>query len=920
MGTMARIAAVAAVRPDETRTVALVAAVFASLEAGRGIGEAGANALVLARLSADVLPYLFVPLGAISLIAALCYGAGLGRVRRAPLLAGLVAASALIIVIERVLLATGQTVMAPILWLTVNAVGALVGTIAWTVAGSSFDARQAKRLFPLCTAAAIVGNFVGAISAGPVAAFAGTETLVVVQAGMLIMAAWVILRLGATAPTAAWGPRPPTRRPLLADVGLGFDEVRHSPLLRLVAVAYVLFAVLFFSVTFPFLRAAEAEFADEAALAGAIGFISGAVTAGSFLVSIGLANRFYARFGIAAAALVLPIVYLSGFAIWIVAFSFPTAVLVLAAVQITQRGLSNAAWSAFYNVVPAHRRAQVLAFNDGVPGQLGIMLSGILLLLGGRVLLPEQVFWLGAGVAAVTAVIVVAIRGRYAASLLRTLRSGIGEQVLEGGPGLGDLITLPEVREALVAALADPEPRVREIAATMLARAPGPDTLDGLLGVLEDDEPTVRAAAAVAMIGHDAPHPDHVERAEAVVNDLLRGDERARLAGLDALRRLGRAVRPEWRPWTVDDPSPEVRAAAVATLVATDDALAERAVLAALEDRAAVVRHAAATVIASRPSVPVGLSALLDHDDLDVQASAVMAMDGHGLEVRDQVLAWADRHVERAGVLAGAHDVLAAAPDPRERLLAAVVEHRLRQHQDLALVALAVLGAPEARGVIRRCLRSGDADVRAQAVEALDSLRDQRLGGAIARLLDERAPGRDGRRADLLDSLRHDGDPWIRLIARSLDPTGDEMADLERSIGEIDRMMELRRVPLFERLGPEDLQRVAAVAVERSFETDTPIVREGELGDELFIILEGSVRVERAEPDGGIRRIRGYQPGDHFGELAVLRERPRAATVVAESPVRTLAVGGGALMAILRERPEAAMAMLATLAERISVQ
>jgi HEAT repeat protein len=917
---MSRIASAAAVRPDETRTVALVAAVFASLETGRGIGEAGANALVLARLSADVLPYLFVPLGAISLVVALGYGAGLGRVRRARLLAGLVAASAAVIVAERVLLATGLTAIAPILWLTVNAVGALVGTVAWTVAGSSFDARQAKRLFPLCTAAAIVGNFVGAISAGPVAAFAGTETLVVVQAAMLLVAAWLIVRIGAAAPTAAWGPPPPTRRPLLADVGVGFDEVRHSPLLRLVAVAYVLFAVLFFSVTFPFLRAAEAEFPDEATLAGAIGLISAAVTAASFAVSVGLANRFYARFGIAAAALLLPIVYLAGFAIWIVAFSFSTAVLVLGAVQVAQRGLSNAAWSAFYNVVPAHRRAQVLAFNDGVPGQLGIMLSGVLLLLGGRILLPEQVFWMGAGVAIVTAAIVLAIRRRYAASLLRTLRSGIGEQVLEGGPGLGDLIALPEVREALVTALGDPEPRVREIAATMLARAPGPDTLDGLLGVLEDEEPTVRAAAAVAMIGHDAVHPDHIERAEAVVDQLLSGGERERLAGLDALRRLGRAVRPEWRSWTLDDPAPEVRAAAVATLVAADDALGVGATLAALEDRAAVVRHSAAAVIASRPSLPVGLPALLDHDDLDVQASAMMAMDGHGPEVRDRVLVWADRHVERAGFLARAHAAVAAADEPRERLLAAVLGHRLHQHQDLALGALAVLGAPEARGVIRRCLRSGDSDVRAQAIEALDALRDQRLGGAIARLLDEGSSGPDGRRAELLDSLRHDGDPWIRVLARSLDPSGDEMTDVERSIGEIDRMMELRRVPLFERLGPEDLQRVASVAVERSFETGTAIVREGELGDELFVILEGDVRVERAEPDGSSRRIRAYHPGDHFGELAVLRERPRAATVVAEAPVRTLAVSGGALMAILRERPEAAMAMLATLAERISTQ
>jgi CRP-like cAMP-binding protein len=79
--------------------------------------------------------------------------------------------------------------------------------------------------------------------------------------------------------------------------------------------------------------------------------------------------------------------------------------------------------------------------------------------------------------------------------------------------------------------------------------------------------------------------------------------------------------------------------------------------------------------------------------------------------------------------------------------------------------------------------------------------------------------------------------------------------------------------------------------------------------------------VEKAEPDGSERLIRTYEQGDHIGELAVLREAPRAATVIArEGGVRGLVIEGESLRAILRERPDAAMAMLATLAERISRQ
>ena len=146
------------------------------------------------------------------------------------------------------------------------------------------------------------------------------------------------------------------------------------------------------------------------------------------------------------------------------------------------------------------------------------------------------------------------------------------------------------------------------------------------------------------------------------------------------------------------------------------------------------------------------------------------------------------------------------------------------------------------------------------------------------------------------------------------------MPDTDRTLGEIDRMLFLRRVPLFAELVPEDLQRLAATATERLYAAGEALVREGDVGDELFVIVEGRVRVVRIE-EGVERLLRTYEAGDHIGELAVLRDRPRAATVLAESDgVRALVIGGEGLRAILRERPEAAMAMLATLAERLSVQ
>src|SRR4029077_11099391 len=197
---------------------------------------------------------------------------------------------------------------------------------------------------------------------------------------------------------------------------------------------------------------------------------------------------------------------------------------------------------ATYNVLPSTHRAQAIAFMDGVPGQIGTVLVGFLLLLSTSLLAPEQVFWLGFLTAAVCVVVVAAVRHRYADALLRTLRSGLGEQILEGGRGLGDLLAAPDVRAALVGALRAPDAGTREMSPALLAGSPEPDARRALAPPLGDEAPGVRAAAACAVLeGTDADRAE-TDRAEACLVSLSQGDIGARVAGLDALRRLGRQL------------------------------------------------------------------------------------------------------------------------------------------------------------------------------------------------------------------------------------------------------------------------------------------------------------------------------------------------------------------------------------------
>ena len=271
-------------------------------------------------------------------MASLGYGAALGRVRRGRLFPAILIGIAGALM-ERAAIAGAPDLAIPLTWLTVVAAGTIAVTLAWTVATSTFDARQAKRLFPLCTAAAIAGNFLGALAAGPVAGLVGTESLIVAEALLLTVGALVIWRLAAPAPTPAWGAPSGVRRPVVADLRAGFDEVRRAPLLGLIAVAYVLLAVLLlFDVPIPRVggggvpgrgRACRRDRDDLGDRhGGLVRRLSGARR--PLLCAV--------RRGIHGAAPAARL-YLAGFGVWIVSFTFATAALVQASVQVTQRGL-----------------------------------------------------------------------------------------------------------------------------------------------------------------------------------------------------------------------------------------------------------------------------------------------------------------------------------------------------------------------------------------------------------------------------------------------------------------------------------------------------------------------------------------------------------------------------------------------------
>jgi CRP/FNR family transcriptional regulator, cyclic AMP receptor protein len=122
----------------------------------------------------------------------------------------------------------------------------------------------------------------------------------------------------------------------------------------------------------------------------------------------------------------------------------------------------------------------------------------------------------------------------------------------------------------------------------------------------------------------------------------------------------------------------------------------------------------------------------------------------------------------------------------------------------------------------------------------------------------------------------------------------------------------LSRVPLFAGCSKKELRQVAGIADEIDFRPGKTLIRQGAPGREFFVLLEGTVDVVR---DG--KKIAELGAGEFFGELALVSNIPRTATVTATSPIRALVVVDRDFRRLLKDDVSVAVKVLGTMAERM---
>lgn len=128
----------------------------------------------------------------------------------------------------------------------------------------------------------------------------------------------------------------------------------------------------------------------------------------------------------------------------------------------------------------------------------------------------------------------------------------------------------------------------------------------------------------------------------------------------------------------------------------------------------------------------------------------------------------------------------------------------------------------------------------------------------------------------------------------------------------VQKILFLRNVPLFAGMPPGDLSYLAGIAEEVVYSTGEAIIRQGDHGDTMFLIVEGEVRVHRGEA-----KLAVLTSKDYFGEMSILDGEPRSASVTALTDCLLLRINLADFHAILSQHFKVALAIIQTLTRRL---
>ena len=128
----------------------------------------------------------------------------------------------------------------------------------------------------------------------------------------------------------------------------------------------------------------------------------------------------------------------------------------------------------------------------------------------------------------------------------------------------------------------------------------------------------------------------------------------------------------------------------------------------------------------------------------------------------------------------------------------------------------------------------------------------------------------------------------------------------------VEKVLFLKATDLFAGISDEDLVAVAQIAVARGIPAQHPVFAAGDLGDSLYVVVRGQVRIHIGE-----RQLVVLKERQHFGELAVIDPQPRSASATALDDTLLLEIGRAPFMELLERSPEVVRGVLLYLVSKV---
>lgn len=135
-------------------------------------------------------------------------------------------------------------------------------------------------------------------------------------------------------------------------------------------------------------------------------------------------------------------------------------------------------------------------------------------------------------------------------------------------------------------------------------------------------------------------------------------------------------------------------------------------------------------------------------------------------------------------------------------------------------------------------------------------------------------------------------------------------SSMERPIG-------LKAVPFFSQLSDHELELVRSVASERTYPKNAVVLTEGEMGDSLYVIQSGKVKVVIGDEEGREIILKILGPGDFFGEMSMIDKQPRSASVTTNEPSTFLVLTHSGFEHVIERAPRIANVVMRILAQRV---